>query len=1457
MTFFATRRLLGLSVIPWLVFVVFSLSNNAWASPALDVWRIEAVSTRNLAESDAPAAYQKAEHLEYMLPAEATPIDRAQLLNLLSRIEIYLALTDRAATHAQQASDLARKHADRVGQVEADLNIALIAVNQGRLDAMVAAVTDGMEKINGMDRSDLLGEVMLRVAMMYRRQNWFDESVTVTMQAMEIAQRSNDPVALIYAHQGMAISFDQSGRQQEARDHYLKMRELARATHMSRLEADAIIGLGRVDSHLGNLPDGERLIRESIDIYRKSGSPFNVTFGLFALAENLANQGYVAASVTALDKAVVIYEKYPNKIGLWWTLSARSKYYQSLNRTDAARADVERAYMLAKQIGFPLYLSESAKRMAAIAASRGEHRRAYELLSEADAMSAQAARENVRARMLELAKRYKSESKQREINALSLRNERQANEIHRQSLQYRWLTTLVVGGFSVLLITIFFLLRLRRSHQQLQRFQNHQQAILDAIPDLLFELGLDGRYYDCHALHPDLLAAPIQELLGKTVFDVLPQGMCWFELSIARKAMVGTETARFIVLSRDITQRKQYDMLEKARLDILDKLSQDAPLVEVLLPLLVSVERLYPELLSSIMLLDGSGYLRCIPTPSLSEDYIAAIDGVLVGEGMGSCGTAAARGETVIVADVREHPYWGAYKHLALQAGLLACWSEPIVDSSGKVLGTFSVYRHESGVPSVLELASVRQASHLAAVAIERRQLQDALTLRELEFRTLAENSPDIVARFDNNDHYVYCNPQFLKVIGRTKAEVIGKAPVELRDDEVIACFQGKIEEVLCTGLKVELVHIVPVQGGRNIHEHIWFTPEFDPLGRVVSVLLVGHDVSAIKEVERQLSTLVEHLPDLVIRLNAQGQYLYVSPAVSKLFGMPAEAFIGKTIVDVGMAGDSASDMALLNAIQACAQEGVCMMSEMTFRHPSGDRMFDIMHVPECNEFGDVETVLMVARDVTGLRLAHNTLQEKEVLLRCLIDSIPDLIFFKNTNSVYLGFNKAFAGFCGRSEADLIGKTDYDFTTSAAAAFFQKKDAEMLASGVMCHNDEWVTFPDGREVLLNTMKTPLFDVGGKVIGVIGISRDITERYQMEQELMKREREFRTLAESAPDNIVRYDDEARMLYINPVLERTIGLPAVEVLGRRIDDIYPRNEAILRYQKVLEQVIASGSPAEFEMVSEPIGGNRAIYDLIKIVPELDEEGVVVGAVAIGRDYTELKAAERSLEESQYMLRQLAARSESNLENEHKALAQAVHDELGQYLMALRMNVTAIGVEFGANSPALKEKTDRLIELMDITILVVRNVVASLRPKALDMGVVPALEWLVDEHQTRTKILCELQVCDEGIHLDDKRATAVFRIVQESLTNISRHAEASKIVIVLEKNESQYVLQVRDNGKGFDTAIRKDKSFGLVGMHERAYMLGGKVEVSSEVGLGTMIKVFIPVNDIWSEEEEWLEY
>lgn len=507
--------------------LAFGLCAKAWADSSLDTWRSEAAATRTLAENDASAAYQEALRLQTTLPATATPADRARVLNLLARIEIYTAQIESSANHAQQALELANQNNDRVGQAEAYLSITLSSVYQSRIDVLIDAAPRALEVIEGVDRPDLLGEAMLRLAMMYRRMGQIDESVTLCMQAMEIAKDTNNPLALIYAYQGLGVSYDQSGHYIESRTYYSKMRDLARLIPAKQLEAEAVSGLAtsfNATNNPSDLREAESINREAITLYQAAGSLFNYAHGLFVLADNLRKQGRLEDTLPILGEAITLYERYPNKIGLWWSLDARSENLLAMGRIADARSDIERAYALAQDLGLLVYRSVSAQRMAAFSAITGDYKRAYQLSAEAADLEAKSVREKSSSRMLELAQRYKSEHKQQQIDRLTLQEQHRAFQQH-------WLWTVLVGSIVLLAVTTYFLLRLRRSHRLLEASNTQLRQSKDEIRAL--NVGLEQRIQ----AHTDELRQQTRYL--RTLVDTLPVSV-WLKDTESRYLTINT-----------------------------------------------------------------------------------------------------------------------------------------------------------------------------------------------------------------------------------------------------------------------------------------------------------------------------------------------------------------------------------------------------------------------------------------------------------------------------------------------------------------------------------------------------------------------------------------------------------------------------------------------------------------------------------------------------------------------------------------------------------------------------------------------------------------------------------------------------------------------------------------------------------------------------------------------------
>lgn len=237
----------------------------------------------------------------------------------------------------------------------------------------------------------------------------------------------------------------------------------------------------------------------------------------------------------------------------------------------------------------------------------------------------------------------------------------------------------------------------------------------------------------------------------------------------------------------------------------------------------------------------------------------------------------------------------------------------------------------------------------------------------------------------------------------------------------------------------------------------------------------------------------------------------------------------------------------------------------------------------------------------------------------------------------------------------------------------------------------------------------------------------------------------------------------------------------------------------------------------------------------------------AVALAQNMTkELRASEAKLQMSNENLRRLAAHAEKIKEEERKRIAREIHDDLGQNLLALRIEADMLSTRTGERHPRLHARVRATVNQIDSTIKSVRQIINDLRPNVLDLGLNAAVDWQISEFRRRTGIACELTATHQDIQLSDHCATALFRILQESLSNISRHAQATRVQVVLRVERDRIWMSVGDNGIGLHPKGRhKPGSFGLVGIEERINILGGTFDVHSASNSGTTVRVTVPMS------------
>ena len=234
------------------------------------------------------------------------------------------------------------------------------------------------------------------------------------------------------------------------------------------------------------------------------------------------------------------------------------------------------------------------------------------------------------------------------------------------------------------------------------------------------------------------------------------------------------------------------------------------------------------------------------------------------------------------------------------------------------------------------------------------------------------------------------------------------------------------------------------------------------------------------------------------------------------------------------------------------------------------------------------------------------------------------------------------------------------------------------------------------------------------------------------------------------------------------------------------------------------------------------------------------------SLEREFANRTGTEDEFRRSTEQLRELSARLQSVREEERTHLARAIHDELGQALTGLKMDVAWLQKHLDQQQPALLEKTQAMSDLIDIIVQAVRRIATELRPGILDLSLVATIEWQLQEFQTRSGIEGKLISAPEETTLDVDGATTVFRIFQEILTNVARHAQATQIEVSVEESVTFLTLQVQDNGRGMTKSeIQSPKSIGLLGMRERARLRGGEVHFQGTPGQGTTVTVRLPLS------------
>lgn len=483
----------------------------------------------------------------------------------------------------------------------------------------------------------------------------------------------------------------------------------------------------------------------------------------------------------------------------------------------------------------------------------------------------------------------------------------------------------------------------------------------------------------------------------------------------------------------------------------------------------------------------------------------------------------------------------------------------------------------------------------------------------------------------------------------------------------------------------------------------------------------------------------------------------------------------------------------------------------------------------------------MLSSDIFSLNVSKNSHEGRAILPDFALDRVNDAIYLVRQDAGLVYSNNKACEMLGYKYQELMRLSYADIEG-------ELQDADVMGLWwKLSLRPEGIRFTSQHrmrsgEIIPVEVNSSAYEHEGETL-VLCVVRDVRELKQRTERYLQQEQQFRSLVENSPDLIARFDSHMTCLYVNPLVLELLGCTEEQARGWKLTDTIPFDEVGMRLFRLVSNTLASGEKSEAELEARLGDRDRVLH--VRCVPECNLKGEVITILAVGRDITRLRQVENEVRAAHQQLRQLSSIQHTRTEEERKHIAREIHDELGQHLTSLRAGLSLIGMQ-SANPQQVTQQVEYLNSLVDSTIQVVRDVSTRLRPNMLNLGLIPALEWLRDEFVKTSGCSCMLIVPEGKPRLmSDQAVTAVFRIVQESLTNISRHAQATKVSIIVQTSRESMVIQVRDNGRGFEMhAVRQD-AFGLLGIKERVDMLNGYVSITSQPGEGTQLELTLPLS------------
>jgi PAS domain S-box-containing protein len=729
-----------------------------------------------------------------------------------------------------------------------------------------------------------------------------------------------------------------------------------------------------------------------------------------------------------------------------------------------------------------------------------------------------------------------------------------------------------------------------------------------------------------------------------------------------------------------------------------------------------------------------------------------------------------------------------------------------------------------------------------------RKQAEAALRDSEEQFRALANAIPQLCWMANADGWIFWYNQRWYEYTGTTPEQMKGWGWQSVHDPETLPQVVDQWNTSLATGNPFDMVF--PLRGADGVFRPFLtrIMPVKDEEGKVVRWFGSNTDISELRRAEEAMSESEQRYRMLFeSSLNGLAQcrliydhngrpadfvYVNVNDAFEKLTGLHDVA--GKSYYGL-FPGARGSNPELLDVYARVVSTGQPARFEVYFE-PLKIWFSVSAHRTQGQHF------VVVFDNITERKRAEEALRASEERLRLFIEHAPAALAMFDREMRYLQVSRRWLADYGLGDRDVRGLSHYDLFPEVPERW-KEVHRRGLAGEVLRAEADRFERTDGSVQWIRWEVRPWRDTRGEVAGIVIFAEEITERKRAQDDLRASEEKFARAFNINPAAIIitRLHD-GRILEVNDAFVKMFGYGRDEILGQFAIQIWPDLEDRARFVQKLQE---KGSLHNLEGTRLKKSGEPFEVLASAVVLAFGGEQLILSTCL---DISDRKRAQEALLRQQAgeseQLRALTARLQQVREEERTIVARDLHDQIGQILTAIKMDLAWVARRLPQPDGEVHDRVKSTIELINDGVRAVRKICSGLRPGVLDdLGLAAAIEWQANEFASRTGISCHVSVPPADLQVDGERATAIFRIFQESFTNVIRHAEAQSVWVSLCQQDGDLVLTVEDDGRGFRLADVPD-SLGLLGMKERAQACGGDAQVSSQPGKGTIVTVCIPL-------------